>query len=143
MGLLLLGQMLMRLALVDALLVIAPLALLCWVLPQTYSWARLWFSTFFATVFVQSIQVLVLQLGADLIQRLPSLLASVGSSPVDSGRVWLVTLLLGVAVLQLARKVPRLVSGHPVGYAARRLPVANIRQITRCSTRGPAGQKGR
>ena len=63
MGLLLLGQMLMRLALLDALLVIAPLALLCWVLPQTYRWARLWFSTFFATVFVQSIQVLVLQLG--------------------------------------------------------------------------------
>ncbi|MCA1646183.1 MAG: type IV secretion system protein, partial [Chloroflexi bacterium] len=115
MGLLLLGQMLMRLALLDVLLVIAPLALLCWVLPQTYSWARLWFSTFFGTVFVQSIQVLVLQLGAALIQRLPSLLSSVGSEPVDNGRVWLVTLLLGVAVLQLARKVPRLMPGYPAG----------------------------
>src|SRR5207237_8625798 len=83
MGLLLLGQMLMRLALVDALLVIGPLALLCWVLPQTYSWARLWFSTFFGTVFVQSIQVLVLQLGAALIQGLPALLPSLGSEPVE------------------------------------------------------------
>jgi hypothetical protein len=110
MGLLLLAQMLMRLALLDALLVIGPLALLCWVLPQTYAWARLWFSTFFGTVFVQSIQVLVLQLGVGLIQRLPTLLQSMGSSPVDNGRVWLVTLLLGVAVLQLARKVPRLMS---------------------------------
>src|SRR5207245_922347 len=107
MGLLLLGQMLMRLALLDALLVIAPLALLCWVLPQTYSWARLWFSTFFGTVFVQSIQVLVLPLGAGLIQRLPSLLPALGLEPVENSRVWLVTLLLGVAVLQLARKVPR------------------------------------
>src|SRR3981081_67780 len=115
MGLLLLGQMLMRLALVDALLVIAPLALLCWVLPQTYSWARLWFSTFFGTVFVQSIQVLVLQMGGLLIQGLRKLLATVVSDRAAAGRVWLVTLLLGVAVLQLARKVPRLMPGYPGG----------------------------
>src|SRR5439155_25199234 len=105
MGLLLLGQMLMRLALLDALLVIAPLALLCWVLPQTYSWARLWFSTFFGTVFVQSIQVLVLRLGTDLIDRLPSMLPSVAADPLGHTRVWLATLLLGIAVLQLARRI--------------------------------------
>jgi hypothetical protein len=115
MGLLLLGQMLMRLALLDALLVIGPLALLCWVLPQTYGWARLWFSTFFGTVFVQSIQVLVLQLGGLLIQSLPKILPSGGSDPADTGRVWLMTLLLGVAVLQLTRKVPRLMPGYPAG----------------------------
>jgi hypothetical protein len=112
MGLLLLGQMLMRLALLDALLVIGPLALLCWVLPQTYSWARLWFSTFFGTVFVQSIQVLVLQLGAELIQSLPKLLPSGGPDAVENGRVWLMTLLLGIAILQLTRKIPRLVPGY-------------------------------
>ena len=115
MGLLLLGQMLMRLALLDGLLVIGPLALLCWVLPQTYSWARLWFSTFFGTVFVQSIQVLVLRLGADLIQRLPAMLPAVGADPIDQGRAWLAALLLGIAVLQLARKVPRLIPGMAVG----------------------------
>ena len=115
MGLLLLGQMLMRLALVDVLLVIAPLALLCWVLPQTYSWARLWFNTFFATVFVQTIQVLVLQLGSGLIGQLPEMLRALGANPGDNGRVWLVTLLLAVAVLQLARTVPRLMPGYPGG----------------------------
>jgi hypothetical protein len=134
MGLLLLGQMLMRLALVDALLVIAPLALLCWVLPQTFGWARLWFSTFFAAVFVQSIQVLVLQLGTELIQRLPALLPPVGSDPVDKGRVWLMTLLFGVAVLQLARKVPRLMPGYPGGGAGGGAGgvagLGNVRQIT-------------
>ncbi len=128
-GLLLMGQMLMRLALVDALLIIAPLALLCWVLPQTYSWARLWFSTFFATVFVQAIQVLVLRLGADLIQRLPSMLASVGSNPGDGGHVWLATLLLGMAVLQLARRIPRLIPGVPAGMGTAATG-PNIRQIT-------------
>jgi hypothetical protein len=115
MGLLLMGQMLMRLALVDAMLVIAPLALVCWLLPQTYSWARLWFTTFFGTVFVQAIQVLVLRLGADLIQQLPTLLASVGANPVDGGHTWLATLLVGMAILQLTRKIPRLMPGTSGG----------------------------
>jgi len=113
--LLLLGQMLMRLALVDALLVIAPLALLGWVLPQTYAWARLWFSTFFGAVFVQTIQVLVLRLGADLIQSLLPMLGAVGSNPLAGAHAWLMTLLLGMAVLQLTRKIPRLVQGAPAG----------------------------
>jgi hypothetical protein len=142
-GLLLMGQMLMRLALVDALLVIAPLALLCWVLPQTYSWARLWFSTFFATVFVQAIQVLVLRLGADLIQRLPSLLSSVGSNPVDGGHVWLATLLLGMAILQLARRVPRLMPGSPSGVGTA-WAGPNIRQLTGLFNSGSGkDQKGK
>ena len=50
-SLLLLLQMLMRLALIDVLLVAAPLGLLCWVLPQTQGWARLWSGTFFTAVF--------------------------------------------------------------------------------------------
>jgi hypothetical protein len=142
-GLLLMGQMLMRLALVDALLIIAPLALLCWVLPQTYSWARLWFSTFFATVFVQAIQVLVLRLGADLIQRLPGMLASVGSNPGDAGHVWLATLLLGMAVLQLARRIPRLMPGVPPGMGTAATG-PDLRQITGLFQSGSSkGQKGR
>ena len=115
MGMLLMGQMLMRLALVDALLVIAPLALLCWVLPQTYAWGRLWLTTFFGTVFVQAIQVLVLRLGAELMQSLVPMLGSLGDHPLAGAHAWLMTLLLGIAVLQLARKIPRLVQGVPAG----------------------------
>jgi len=105
---------------------------LCWVLPQTYSWARLWFSTFFATVFAQSIQVLVLQLGTELIEQLPTLFpSSAGSDAVDRGRLWLVSLLFGVAVLQLARKVPRLMPGYPGGGgAAGAAGIGSVRQIT-------------
>jgi hypothetical protein len=144
MGLLLLAQMLMRLALVDALLVVAPLALLCWVLPQTYSWARLWFNTFFGTVFVQAIQVLVLQLGSQLIKSLPALLLTQGTDPVDAGRLWLVTLLLAVAVLQLARKIPRLMPGYPSGGGGNGIAgMGAARQITsliRVATGGRGGK---
>src|SRR5262249_60349960 len=53
MGLLLVLQQLMRLALVDVLVVLAPLAALCWILPQTHGWGRLWGSLFVGTVFAQ------------------------------------------------------------------------------------------
>jgi hypothetical protein len=143
MGLLLLGQMLMRLALVDALLVIAPVALLCWVLPQTYGWARLWFSTFFGTVFVQSIQVLVLQLGSQLIQELPRMMPSLATDPADSGRAWLMTLFLAVAVLQVARKVPRLMPGYPGGVTGGGTSLGTIRQMASLVRGLSAGRSGR
>ncbi len=63
---------------------------------------------------MQAIQVLVLQLGSELIQHLPSLMPS-GQGALEGGRMWLATLVLGVAVLQLARKVPRLMPGYPGG----------------------------
>jgi hypothetical protein len=143
MALLLLGQMLMRLALLDALLVIGPLALLCWVVPQTYGWARLWFNTFFGTVFVQSIQVLVLQLGTQLILSLPPLLPSLGSDPIDAWRLWLLTLFLGVAVLQLARKVPRLMPGFSGGGSpgGGSVNLGSLRQIS-ALIRGSSSGKG-
>ncbi|MBV9544865.1 MAG: hypothetical protein JOY61_10850, partial [Chloroflexi bacterium] len=62
MFLLLILQQLMRLALVDVLVVLAPLAALCWILPQTHGWARLWGSLFVGTVFAQFVQVLALAL---------------------------------------------------------------------------------
>jgi hypothetical protein len=114
-GVLLVTQMLMRLALVDALLIVAPLAMLCWVVPQTYGWARLWFQTFFSTIFVQVLQVVVLQLGSALVGDLARQMPAVLSNPLDGGRAWMSSLMLGVAVLQLARLAPRLVPGYPMG----------------------------
>jgi hypothetical protein len=145
MGALLLGQMLMRLALVDALLVISPIALLCWVVPQTYGWARLWFNTFFGTVFVQFVQVAVLQLGSGLIQGLVTLLPGVAESPLARGSHWLASLLLGISVLQLARKVPRLMPGYPsVGAStAGQLTILATRQLASALNGQRAGrQKG-
>jgi hypothetical protein len=112
MGLLLLIQMFMRLALVDVLLAVAPLALLCWVLPRTYAWAQAWFTTFFATVFAQLVQVLVLHLGSALIGGLAGLTATQGAAEPGGGYRAVLGLLLGIAVLHLARGVPRLLPGY-------------------------------
>lgn len=101
-GLLLLLQMLMRLALVDVLLVVSPLALVCWILPQTQGWARLWTSAFFGSVFTQFVQVLALTLGG-------SLLTEVTPMAPDAA---LLSVFLGVAVIALTLKIPSLLRTH-------------------------------
>ena len=101
-ALLLLIQMLMRLALLDILLVSAPAALLCWALPQTQGWARLWSTTFTATVFVQFIQVLALKLGG-------SLMSDPTWMPVSDA---LLTFVGGIAVIAVTLKLPGLMRGH-------------------------------
>jgi len=97
-SLLLVIQMLMRLALLDVLLITAPLGLLCWVLPQTNSWARLWSTTFFSVVFVQFVQVVALKLGG-------SLMTDLTPTTADAG---LLSVFLGIAVLALTLKIPSL-----------------------------------
>jgi hypothetical protein len=97
-GLVLLLQMLTRLALVDVLIVLAPIALACWVLPQTQGWARAWSHAFVATVFAQFAQVLTLKLGASLLTELAPMAADAA----------VLALFLGVAVIALTLKVPGL-----------------------------------
>jgi hypothetical protein len=97
-AILLVFQMLMRLALIDMLIVLAPIATLLWVLPQTQGFARWWMDLLPITVFQQAIQMMVLRLGSALMLELtPGSLSNA-----------LLTLLLGIAVCWLTLKVPSL-----------------------------------
>jgi hypothetical protein len=100
MAVLLAIQQLMRLALVDVLLILAPLAALLWILPQSQCWGRL----FAGTVFAQAVQVLTLRLGFNLATGLPPLSAAGLLQPM-----------LGIAVLALALKIPGLMGGGGAG----------------------------
>jgi hypothetical protein len=104
MAILLAVQQLMRLALVDALLILAPLAALLWILPQSQGWGRLWGRLFVGTVVAQAVQVLTLRLGFNLATEFPLLTAGGLLQP-----------LLGIAVLALALKVPGLMGGGAAG----------------------------
>ena len=97
-ALLLIFQMLMRLALLDVLIVLAPVAALLWVLPQTQSWTRWWADLFPVTVFQQAIQMIALRLGYALMTEFTP----------GSGENALLTLLLGIAVCWLTVKLPSL-----------------------------------
>ena len=102
MALLLVFQMLMRLALLDVLIVLSPLMVLCWVLPQTQGWTRWWAHLFVITVFQQAVQLVVLRLGAALMVEL------VPGGAADA----LLTLLLGIAIAALTLRVPSLLHGQ-------------------------------
>jgi hypothetical protein len=97
-AILLVFQMLMRLALINMLIVLAPIAALLWVLPQTQGFARWWADLLPTTVFQQAIQMMTLKLGSALMLELTP--GSVSNA--------LLTLMLGVAVCWLTLKVPSL-----------------------------------
>lgn len=101
-GLLLIAQMLLRLALVNLLIVVSPLAMLMWVLPQTQGWSRRWSSTFTGTVFTQFVQVTSLHLGGSLLDEL--------QSGAAEGKV--VTALAGIATIFLTFKIPGLMNAY-------------------------------
>ena len=129
-SLLLLLQMLMRLALIDVLLVSAPLGLLCWILPQTQGWARTWSGLFFGAVFTQFVQVLALKLGGALLTELAPMAADAA----------LLAVFLGVAVLALTLKIPGLLRGH-VGDGLGFVRYVVYRQAAR-GLEGRAGRSG-
>ena len=61
-------QMILRLALIDILLALAPIALGLWILPHTAGWGRHWLRLFMTTVFQQAVQLIALALGFRLPQ---------------------------------------------------------------------------
>ena len=107
---LLIVQEFVRLALIDLLIITAPLGLLCWIAPETQGWARLWSNTLVTVVIVQFLQLVVLALGA-------SLMSYGGGMQAFGG---LMSLLVGVATLYAAFKVPALLRSIGGGTPRRR-----------------------
>ena len=107
---LLLIQQLMRLALVDVLFILAPWPRCCGSCPNARAWGRPVGTTVRRDVFAQAVQVLTLRLGFNLATGLPPLSAAGLLQP-----------LLGIAVLALVLKIPRLMGGGGAGGNSSRL----------------------
>lgn len=95
----LLGQMIVRLALVAISLATAPLGLACLLLPQTMRWGRLWLTTFASAVMVQFVQVITLSLGGVFITEL----AATDLIHLDKG---IAVAFLAIGMLFLVLKIP-------------------------------------
>ncbi len=115
-GLLLLLQMLMRLAWIDVLLILSPLAAACWVLPQTQGWAQSWNEQFTGAVFTQFVQVVALKLGGLLVAAVLRLEPDV---------TWL-SFLIGAATLWLTWRIPGLMRAGAGGNIADMLAKALV-----------------
>ncbi|MCY3919173.1 MAG: type IV secretion system protein, partial [Chloroflexi bacterium] len=95
-------QMVLRLALIDILLALAPIALGLWILPHTAGWGRHWLRLFMTTVFQQAIQLVALALGIGFLNEY----AAIGGGDGMQDLVW--KLLMSVAFIYLATRVPSL-----------------------------------
>jgi hypothetical protein len=115
-GLLLLLQMLMRLAWIDVLLIASPVAAACWVLPQTQGWAQSWNQQFTGAVFTQFVQVVALKLGGLLITAVLRLEPDV---------TWL-SFMMGAATLWLTFRIPGLMRTGAGGEIADMLTKALV-----------------
>ena len=93
-------QMIVRLALIDILLSLAPVALGLWILPHTSGWGRHWLRLFMTTVFQQAVQLIALALGMSFLNEFASISAF---EPVQD-LVW--KLLMSLAFVYLATRVP-------------------------------------
>ncbi len=93
-------QMVLRLALIDILLALAPIALGLWILPHTAGWGRHWLRLFMTTVFQQAVQLIALALGLGFLNEFASIAAF---EPVQD-LIW--KLLLSLAFVYMATRVP-------------------------------------
>ena len=94
------GQFIIRLALIDLLLVLAPVALGLWVLPMTAGWGRYWLTTFLVTVFQQSVQLVALALAIAFLDDF----ASIGAGQPVNDFLW--QLLMSIAFVYLTTRAP-------------------------------------
>ena len=93
-------QMVLRLALIDILLALAPVALGLWILPHTAGWGRHWLRLFMTTVFQQAVQLVALALGIGFLNEY----AAIGSGDAMQDLAW--KLLMSLAFIYLATRVP-------------------------------------
>ena len=95
-------QMVLRLALIDILLALAPIALGLWILPHSAGWGRHWLRLFMTTVFQQAVQLIALALGFGFLREV----AAIGAFEPVQDLVW--KLLLSLSFIYMATRVPSL-----------------------------------
>ncbi len=93
-------QIVLRLALIDILLALAPIALGLWILPHTAGWGRQWLRMFMTTVFQQAVQLIALALGFGFLNEF----AEIASYEPVQDLIW--KLLISLAFVYLATRVP-------------------------------------
>ena len=136
-------QMVLRLALIDILLALAPIALGLWILPHTAGWGRHWLRLFMTTVFQQAIQLIALALGFGFLKEFAAIAAF---EPVQD-LIW--KLLMSLAFVYMATRVPSMLGNHgtfdswlSMLYFGMNLPSSLMRSARTIGLGGWRGRRG-
>ena len=98
--------MILRLALIDILLCLAPIALGLWILPHTAGWGKHWLRLFMTAVFQQAIQLIAVALAFAFLEDF----AAIAAFEPSEDLVW--KLLMAIAFMYLAGRVPSMLGHH-------------------------------
>ncbi len=116
MELLLAIQMIIRIGLLDALLVLAPVGLLCYAWPRLQGMAELWGRLFAVTLVTQFVQIVVLHMGEDLVLYAPLVFGKDGATIVGEtslgNRITWAQYLVALGVFVVVLRVPRILRGY-------------------------------
>ncbi len=96
----LLLQMVLRLALIDVLLALAPAAMGLWILPHSSGWSRHWLRLFMTTLLQQAVQLIALALAIGFLAELAEI------EVFEPARDLIWKLLMSIAFIYLATRVP-------------------------------------
>jgi hypothetical protein len=124
MALLLAGQMLFRLAFCAFLAGLAPIGFLCFALPQTLGWGRLWLRNFSVTIFVQFLQVAMLAVGGSMLTAIVALADPVFSSLQNANLI--LEIVLSIILLYLTIRLPGMLLGWALRTTADQVGTATI-----------------
>jgi hypothetical protein len=127
MAILLIGQMGLRLAFVALLGGLASLGLLCFGLPLTSGWGRLWMQQFSLAVFVQFLQVATLALGGALLVALSSPTATLFAGIVDATPI--VQSILLIMLFYLAVRLPTMISTYAARHVTNEVTNATMQTL--------------
>ena len=100
--------MILRLALIDILLALAPIALGLWILPHTAGWGRHWLRLSMTTVFQQAVQLIALALAFAFLGEF----AAIGAFEPVQDLVWKLLMAIAFMYLYLAGRVPSMLGNH-------------------------------
>lgn len=127
MAILLIGQMGLRLAFVALLGGLASLGLLCFGLPLTSGWGRLWMQQFSLAVFVQFLQVATLSLGGALLVALSAPTATLFAGITDATPI--VQSILLIMLFYLAVRLPTMISTYAARHVTHEVTNATMQTL--------------
>ena len=110
-GILILMQMIVRLVFINLLIVLAPLAMVVWILPHTAGWGRSWLRMWMIQLWQHSLQLVGFSLAVSFIRAIAS--GGDGAATGSASVIWL--LILAIAALYLTYKLPSMLGDQGIG----------------------------
>ena len=113
-GVLIIIQFIVRIVMINLLIMVAPIAIALWALPQTANWGRRWLNYFMVTLFQHGLQLMAFALAISFVKALMPASGDVSEATGGGVDSLLWALLLGIAGFYLTFRLPSMLGAGDV-----------------------------